>query len=130
MSRRSFRPEVPADLEQRLALSGVAAVRKPVGLSSIGYTNNQATIAGYFEQYALGGDFKLLKTQVAAAEASVPFGRVDGLGEKTRVVLARMRADQADGVSGAIRTGGRRVMAAIKAEVQARVADGSVRFFE
>lgn len=132
MSKRAFRPEALGPLEGRRLLSaGVAHVhRGPVGLSGVGFNTANLRLRGAFEQYALGGNFALLRTQIASISSGIPYHRVDGLGPRTNQILDQMRMDQADGVSGAIKTAYQRVSAETKADVGARIANGDVFIFD
>ena len=130
MRKRAFVPESVGPLEGRTLLSGGArSPRGPVGLSGVTFNTGTLKIRGYFEQYALGNNFKLLRTQLAEISAAIPYGRVDGLGQKTNAILNRMRGDQADGVPGAIAAAYQQLSAGLKADVDARIADGSVFVF-
>ena len=131
MRKRAFVPEPPGCLEGRTLLSSLAKVpHGPVGLSGVTFNLGNLRIRGYFQQYALGGNFKLLQTQIAAISTAIPYGRVDGLGQKTNVILDQMRADQANGVAGAINTAYQNLSAGLKADVDARIANGTVFIFD
>lgn len=130
MRQRAFKPDSLGPLEARNLLSGGAKPQIPVALSGVAFNTGTVRIRGYFEQYALGGNFRLLRTQLAGVSTATPFGRQDGLGAKTNAILDQMRRDQADGVPGAIRNAYNQVTAGIKADVDARIANGTVRVFD
>ena len=127
--KRAFVPDPLGPLEARNLLSGGAKPHLPVAFSGVAFNTSNVRIQGYFQQYALGGNFQLLRTQLASSSAAIPFGRQDGLGTKTNAILDQMRQDQANGVPGAILNAYKQVEAGIKADVNARIADGSVRIF-
>ena len=130
MRKRTFVPEPVGCLEGRALLSGGAASpRGPVGLSGVTFNTGNLKIKGYFQQYALGNNFKLLQTQLAAISTAIPYGRVDGLGQKTKAILDQMRADQAANVPGAVASAYHQLSAGLKADVDARIADGTVFIF-
>lgn len=126
MSKRIFVPEPLGCLEGRAMLSGATAHHGPVALSGLAFNLNSQMIRGDFEQYALGGNFKLLQTQIAGREAAVPFARVDGLGPQTTAILNQMRAGQANGATSPVTAAFQQLSATIKADVDARIADGTV----
>ena len=131
MPQRPFVPEPPGPLEGRMLLSGSGkAPRLPVPLSGVAFNGGTDRIRADFEQYATGGNYRLLRTQLAQLSTSIPFARQDGLGQRTNAILDRMRQDQADGVPAAIQSAYRQVMAGRKADVDARVATGTVRIFD
>ena len=132
MRKRTFTPEALGPLEGRRLLSGAAAQvgHGPVGLSGVAFNTGAVRIRSDFEQYALGGDFQLLRTQLADLSTAIPFGRQDGLGAKTNQILDQMRRDQANCVPGAIVNAYRQVIAGLKADVNARIASGTVFIFD
>lgn len=131
MPKRSFVPESPGPLEGRMLLSGSGRTpRLPVPLSGVAFNSGTDRIRADFEQYATGGNFQLLRSQLAQLSTAIPFAKRDGLGAKTNQVLDRMRQDQAAGVPGAVMTAFHQVMAGNKADVDARIADGTVRIFD
>ncbi len=130
MRQRAFVPDVGC-LEGRTLLSGgVRVPHGPVGLSGVAFNLGNLRNRGYFEQYALGGNFQLLRTQLAVTSAAIPFGRVDGLGQKTNAILDQMRINQANGVAGAVASAYQQVAAGVKADVDARIATGTVFVFD
>ena len=130
--KRAFVPESLGPLEGRQLLSGAGSQTPhgPVGLSGVGFNTAGLRIKGDFQQYALGRNFQLLRTQLATFSAAIPYGKVDGLGQKTNAILDQMRANQANGVPGAIASAYQQVRAGLKADVDARIADGSVHIFD
>ena len=129
MRKRAFVPESLGPLEARNLLS-TTRPGIPVALSGPGFNLANLRIRGYFEQYALGGNFQLLRTQIASLSAAIPFGRQDGLGQRTNAILDRMRQDQIAGVPGAIMNGYQQLSAGLKADVNARIANGTIRVFD
>ncbi len=130
MRKRAFVPGTVGCLEGRTLLSGGAKIpHGPVGLSGVAFNLGNLRDKGYFQQYALGGNFQLLRTQLAVTSAAIPYGRVDGLGQKTNAILDQMRQDQANGVPGAIANAYQQVSAGTKADVDARIANGTVYIF-
>jgi hypothetical protein len=83
-----------------------------------------------FELFATSGDtsrnLERLRAMLAQNSEGVPFHRVDGLGMKTNAILDQMQADIAAGSPRAIDAAFHRAVAGIRADVQARVATGSV----
>ncbi len=131
MNKKVFKPESLGPLEERALLSGAAHVAHgPVGLSGPGFNLANVRIQGYFQQYALGGNFQLLRTQIATLSAAIPYGKVDGLGQKTNMILDQMRTDQANNVPGAILNAYKQLSAGLKADVDARIANGTVFIFD
>ena len=131
MRKKLFKPEALGSLEDRKLLSGAAHVaRGPVGLSGPGFNLANVRMQGFFEQYAQGGNFQLLRTQIASLSAAIPYHVVDGLGPKTNAILNQMRTDQANGVPGAILNAYKQVSAGLKADVDARIANGTVFIFD
>ncbi len=130
MPKRAFVPESLGPLEGRTLLATVAAAHGPVGLSGVGFNTAGVRIQADFQQYALGGNFQLLRTQIAGLSAAIPYGKVDGLGQKTNAILDQMRENQANGVAGAIKMAYQQLSAGLKADVDARIADGSVYIFD
>ena len=131
MSKRAFVPESLGPLEKRNLLSATAKMpHRPVALSGLGFNLSNLRIQGYFQQYALGGNFKLLQTQIAGLSGAIPFGRQDGLGQKTNAILDQMRTDQANGVPGAIHNAYEQLSAGLKADVDARIANGTIRVID
>jgi len=130
MRQRAFVPDVGC-LEGRTLLSGGARVpHGPAGLSGVAFNLGKLRNRGYFEQYALSDNFQLLRTQLAVTSAAIPFGRVDGLGQKTNAILDQMRISQANGVAGAVASAYQQVAAGVKADVDARIANGTVFVFD
>ena len=129
MRNRSFVPDPLGPLEGRRLLSGGARPHLPVAFSGIAFNAGGMRVESYFQQYAEGGNFGLLRTQLAEVSTAIPFGRQDGLGAKTNAILDQMRQDQAAGVPGAITTAYNSVIAGLKADVNARIANGSVRIY-
>ena len=131
MRKRAFVPEPLGCLEGRALLSGSAKIHHgPVALSGVAFNLGKLRNKGYFEQYALGGNFTLLRSQLAGTSAAIPYGRIDGLGQKTNAILDQMRVNQANGVAGAINMAYQQVSAGTKADVDARIADGTIRIFD
>ena len=130
MRKRPFVPESPGCLEGRALLSGSGMGHHgPAALSGLAFNLNNQLIKGDFEQYALGHNFKLLQTQIAGHEAAVPFGKVDGLGPTTTAILDQMRAGQASGATSPVAAAYQELSATIKAEVNARIANGTIVVF-
>lgn len=131
MSKHAFKPESLGPLEDRHLLSGAAsAVRRPIGLSGVAFNTSRVKISGYFQQYALGGNFPLLRTQLANQSTGIPYHVADGLGPKTNQILDQMRANQAADVPGAIKTAYQQVITGLTADVDARIANGTVFVFD
>lgn len=123
MRRRAFVPEAPGRLEGRALLSGS---RGPVHLSAAAFGLDLLQIKGDFQQFSISGDLALLRAQLAMRAAPVPFSRVDGLGQRVNLILGRLEADLAARIPGAINTAYNEVITGIRADVQARINNGTV----
>ncbi|QEH34791.1 hypothetical protein OJF2_33330 [Aquisphaera giovannonii] len=127
MRRRAFIPDPPGRLEGRALLSGAAgAAHGPVALSGIGLGVTLSRVRADFEEFSASGDLSRLKTQLQQLAGGIPFGKVDGLGERINAILARMQQDIVVGKPHPVARAHQGVASAIKADVKARIADGSV----
>jgi hypothetical protein len=127
MKRRSFIPEAPGRLEGRALLSGAAgSLRGPVAYSGLGFGLTLGRVKADFEEYAGSGDLPWLKAGLQQLAVTIPFGQGDGLGEKINVILADMRRGLASGAPRPISAAYHGVVAALRDEVKARIADRSI----
>lgn len=127
MRTRAFRPEVPGCLEDRLLLSGVAGPSAhPVVLSQLRFNKISQQIRLGFQLLVRDGDEDRLPDQIQDVVVWVPFGRVDGLGQSINRTLDKMQHDVLAKVPNAVNTARNDVLAAIHAEVAARVQAGDV----
>jgi hypothetical protein len=127
MRSRAYRPEAPDCLETR-SLSSVAA-----GLPAdpVVVTRHQLNLVARqvrtgFDMYGRYHDLSQVRTEIDEVIVLIPFQRVDGLGQSIDRILIRMRNNYAARVPHAIRTGLLDVIAAIRADVDARVRSGDV----
>lgn len=123
MRRRSFVPEAPSRLEGRALLSGGA---RPVHLSAPLFNVSLLQIKGDFEQFALSGDIKRLKSQLYEISRPLPFKKADQLGPKTNAILDRMRANLAANVPNAVATAYQQTVDGIKASIIRHIEDGTL----
>ena len=131
MNKHKFEPANLDPLEGRQLLAGAAPqIQGPAEFSGLAFNTGAVKIRGYFQQYALGGNFQLLRTQLATIATAIPYHVVDGLGPKTNQILDQMRQNQAVGVPGAIKSAYQQVIAGITADVDARIANGTVAIFD
>jgi hypothetical protein len=79
-----------------------------------------------FEEYATGGNFSRLRADLQRSAATVPFGRADGLGGAINGILARLQRDIASGAPLPIARAYQDVVATLRADVEARIDDGSL----
>ena len=128
MRTRAYRPEVSGCLENRLLLTGGAGLSAdPVVLLHFKFhkvaiqTRNDFVIFG--ERDPTVAD---LHSDLYSLIVMIPFERVDGLGASINGILDRMQQDLSDNVPDAVRTAGNDVIAATRAEVEARVQAGDV----
>jgi hypothetical protein len=128
MRTRAYRPEVPGCLENRSLLSGVAGVSAdPVILLQFKLNKVAELTRDYFVTFG-ERDRSVADLRVALIDVIVmiPFERVDGLGASINGILGRMQKDLSANVPDAVRTAGNDVIAATRAEVEARVQAGDV----
>jgi len=127
MRRRAFTPEAPGQLEGRALLSGVGGrPHGPVPLSGPRFNLNLLMIKGEFQQFSIGGDLTLLRSQLAMRSAAAPFARADGLGRSVNAILAQMEAGLASKAPGAVNTAYNEVVAGVRAQVESHIQDGTV----
>jgi hypothetical protein len=127
MRTRAFRPEVPNCLEERSLLSGVARLSAhPVVLTHrrLGKVVEQTHVA--FLLFARDVEVNHLGDELYDLMVMIPFGRVDGLGVEINRILDRMNHDVSARVPHAVISAQHDVLAATRAQVQARVRAGDV----
>lgn len=127
MRARAFRPEVPDCLEERSLLSGAAGQSAdPVVLSNRRLIKVEQQMVLSFHLFSRDRYVPGLLDSLHDSAVMIPFGRVDGLGVTINRTVDRMHRDLAAGVPDAIRLAGHDVIAAVRAEVAARVRAGDV----
>lgn len=131
MSRiRSFQPDALGRLEDRALLSSAATARGPVVLPSYRLNIALDMVRRDFELFATSGDssrnFERLRAMLAQNSVGLPFHQQDAVGKTTNAILNQMQKDIASGVPHPVALAHQRIVAAIHAEVQKRVDDGSV----
>lgn len=127
MRKRAFQPEAPACLEERSLLSGVGRPPgDPFVLSGYRYDNAIDQIRLNFQRFDKTRDSLQLVRTLRDLQVLIPFGQVDGLGAEINRIMKTMRRNLLFRVPDAIHTARTDVIAAVKAEVQARVDSGDV----
>lgn len=127
MRKRIFVPETPAHLEGRALLSGGLHLHHgAVPLSAPLFNVGLLQVKGYFQQFAIGGDLNLLRSQLQQNAKTLPFNQADQLGPKTNMILNQMEANAAAGSSGAITMAYRQTVGGIKASIIRHIQNGTV----
>jgi hypothetical protein len=126
MRTRAYRPEVPGLLEGRSLLSGVAGQAAPyvfrVGQYKLYVVHTQAN----FTSFARYGDATQIRHEFEDVIPLIPFALADGLPSKFDSIVDQMVGDVRAGVQHAIRSAYDELIAATRAEVEARVQAGDV----
>jgi hypothetical protein len=122
MRTRAYRPEFSGCLEGRLLLSGVAPYVFPTQKSKLFV----AHVVDNFTLYARYHDHNQIHRDLDDTIVIIPFAHADGLPAKVDVIVDRMLEDVLAGVPHAIRTAANDVVAAARAEVEARARAGDV----
>jgi hypothetical protein len=118
---------MPSSLEERSLPSGIAPLgASPVVFPRLRYERVVEHIHLSFIVYARFGDVDHLIEEIRDVAVMVPFGQVDGLGRRIGRIVDRMEEDLADRVPRALRSAQAEVVAATRAQVQARVRAGDV----
>ena len=127
MRTRAYRPEVPGCLEDRALLSGVAGPSAdPVVLLHRKFLKVGEQIRLDFQLFARDRVVSVLREDLYNIAVMIPFGRVDGLGVASKRIVDNLGHDLAAHVPHAIRSARDDVLAATRAEVEARVRAGDV----
>ena len=127
MRRRAFTPDALGRLEDRVVLSHVAGLSQgPVELSDLRFNMAIGLVKKDFELFATSGDLERLRAMLAEHTKGIPFHQVDGLGTKVDAILVQMQSDIASEAPRPISTSHHRVVGAIRADVKARIDDGSI----
>ncbi len=127
MRKRAYCPEVPGCLENRSLLSGVAGLSAhPIVLTRRQFNQVPERIQTAFHLFRQGNGISHLHDDILSAVAIIPFGRVDGLGASINGILGRMQHDMRAGVHGAVSTARNDLIAAVRADVQARAQAGDI----
>jgi hypothetical protein len=127
MRTRAYRPEVLDCLEDRSLLSGVAGPSAdPVVLTvrRLHLVGDQLRLS--FQLFARDLVTDHLLDDIHNVAVIIPFGRVDGLGITIKRTLDQMQHDLSAHVPNAVLTAQNDVLAAILAQVKARVQAGDV----
>jgi hypothetical protein len=128
MRTRAYRPEVVGCLEERSLLSGVAgASADPVVLSRQRLITADLQTVLAFHLFSRDRDPDHVRDAVHDVVVIIPYGRVDGLGVTINDIVTRMQRElSGHNAPHAIRAAGQDVIAAIRADVEARVRAGDV----
>lgn len=127
MRTRAYRPEVSGCLEDRSLLSGVAGpLAHPVVISERRLAFIAEHMQNGFVEFERFHAISYIHNEIDDVVVMIPFGRVDGLGVKIDRILDRMRRDLYAHVPDAVHTAFKDVLAATRAEVEARVQAGDV----
>jgi hypothetical protein len=127
MRTRAFRPEVPGCLEGRSLLSGVAGLSaNPVVLRLPKFNKFAEEVRSDFQTFAQGGYVSVLREALRDVAVIIPFGRVDGLGVEINRIVTTMQRELRANVPGAVQSAQTDILAATRAEVEARVKAGDV----
>lgn len=127
MRTRAYRPEVSGRLEDRSLLSGIAGpLAHPVVISERRLTFIAEHMLNGFVEFDRYRSISYIHNEIDDVVVMVPFGRVDGLGVEIDRILDRMRDNVHAHVPDSVPTAFRDVIAATRAEVQARVQAGDV----
>ncbi len=129
MRSRAFMPDALGRLEDRIVPSHVAGLTRgqdPVALSGPRFNLDIFMVRGDFELFATSGNFEQLRARLAEHTRGVPFHQADGLGTEINAILAQMQTDISSGIPKAIAAAHHRVVDTIRADVRARIDDGSV----
>lgn len=125
--RRTFVPDALGSLGDRVLLSEAAALpRGPVALSALRFNMSMDMVRNDFELFATSGNFERLRASLARHTVGSPFAQADGLGVTINAILSRIQADLASGAPRPVAAALHQVEAAVRADVQARIADGTV----
>jgi hypothetical protein len=127
MQRRAYRPEAPRCLEERSLLSGVAAPSlHPVVLLPRKLVKVDEHVQMAFQIFTRSRDFADLHDEIHDVQVLIPYQHVDGLGLTIRNILHEMQLGFAANAPHPIRSAQNAVLAAIRAEVVARIQTGDV----
>jgi hypothetical protein len=127
MRTRAYRPEIPARLEDRSLLSGVAgSSADPVVFSRHRLSFIVDHIQSGFAGFARYRDISQLHSEIDDGVVMIPFGRADGIRGSIFRIVARMQDDFRARVPHAFRRARIDVNAAIRADVMARVRAGDL----
>ena len=124
MRTRSYRPEVPALLEDRSLQTGLPA--HPVVLLQGQLSFVLQHMRSGFAFFTRTQDPTLVRNEIDDVTVNIPFQRIDGLQGTIDGILDRMHQEIAAHVPGAVRSASNAVTFATVAEVQARVRAGDV----
>jgi len=127
MRTRAYRPEAPNCLEDRSLLSSVAGPpADPVVLPVRTFNDISAEVRASFQLLARNSNIFVFPTDFQGNVVRTPFGRVDGLGLTLRSILRTMHQGRLAGVPNTGVTAQNEMIAAIRAQVAARVQAGDV----
>ena len=127
MRTHAYRPEFSGCLEDRSLLSGVAGVSAdPVVLPRVWFQFVNQEMRVNFVEFTKNRDVPDLRGDLKDVAFLLPFAKADGLGASINVILKTMQQDLASDVPDAVRLARNEVLAATRAEVEARVQSGTV----
>lgn len=127
MRTRAYRPEVPGCLEDRSLLSAVAGLSAdPVVITHNRIITITEQVGLAFQLFHHDRDVAHLRDEIYDVAVIIPFGRVDGLGLSINRIVNRMQRGLSAHVPHAIGLARNAVIAAMRAEVEARVQAGDV----
>jgi hypothetical protein len=127
MRTRAYRPEAPFGLEGRSLQSGVAGLSSdPVVLPRRQLNSILDHMRSGFILYTRYHDVSQIRSEIDDVVVNIPFERVDGLDVSIDRILSTMRQELSARDPNALGTALHAVIAATRAEVQARVRAGDV----
>ena len=127
MRTRAYRPEVPACLEDRSLLSGVAGPSAdPVIFSRHRLSFIVQHMQQGFDLFARYHDDSQLRSEIDDVVVMLPFGRADGVRASLFRIVTRMEREISAHVPLAFRSARIDVNAVIRADVEARVRAGDL----
>lgn len=123
MRKRAYRPEVPAPLDDRSLMSGVAEpVVLPLRQLRLATERVQLTFSAFTRNFT----FSQLRDDLQSDVAVIPFGRADGLGSSIDRIVDGLQDDLQTLSPFAVRSAERRVLATIRGNIAIRVRAGDL----
>ena len=127
MRKRAYRPEVPCCLENRSLLSGVTGLSAgPTVITRREFNRVPFRVRTAFLAFRQGSGISPLHVDIFDGLAIFPFVHADGLVTSINGIFRTLKHDQCARVPGAVSSAQSQVLAAIRADVQARVRSGDL----